>query len=965
MKTTFFIIFLCVLINSFLSFELIAQVSVGHAVAIPPSPDAGALIKYQQYPVTMSSGLVNINIPIYTIKTNKTEVPISISYHPSGIKVDEISSVVGLGWSLNAGGVITRSVRGLPDNKFGRLGVIHDKAFYDSLPEESKKTMLDQIYSMENQGTYDSESDVYSYNACGLSGSFRYDVNGERIEIPKTNNIIEYDDGLDQFTITKNDGTIYVFNNKETSLQGAQNGNNSPYPSYTSSWYLSSIKDINNQVISFDYESDPTVYTEYFEGWRVTACNYNVPNNIPYWYIPPSFDRTTTYSQSWNTQRLTKITFPSGYIFFNYLGDRADRRKYRLINVLVKNKTETVSGISLTQNYFSRWGVEKYYPGTDQNYGTHNHLRLKLDEVGLLDNTQRVYARYKLDYDVSKLLPEYNDNKFGGYDDYLPYYGQDLWGYYNGVQTNQSFLSESITGLYQVPVANRSVNSNYAQACILKKITFPTGGYTEYEYEGNKNNHGFDAGGLRIKTISTYKSQNSIPIKTSYQYENVLDNFNQESAPNSLVYSQGTIARPEGSDENFPDPPDWIGVVFDHYTSDPALPLTISNGCPVFYSKVTEYHDDGNGSNGKTIYDYLYSSDFQYNIDSYYPSGFKPRYFYVNVDHEWQRGQLSKKREYSKQNGVYKIVKSITYNYRDLNKSTKSVGFSCFENYGTIYPNDFVDVNTTCNNLFQPIDRIAQTGIRLLSEIQDSTYFTTGNTLQTTKYFYRQLDHQYEVSAVYTSRSDGSTLKSEYKYPNDLKSNSTPNVYNQMADRNILSIVVIKTDSVDNTFLKYTKTNYRSFGFGISLIVPETVEIKQGSNESEVRVHYDFFDDKGNITQITGSDGITTSYIWDSSKCFLMAEVKGATYSQISQYSGQAVDYNSSTLKSILNGVVPNALIQTFSYKPLVGMTSQTAPNGTTTYYYYNFGQLQEIKNDDLKLLKKFSNNYVTQTPFN
>src|SRR5262245_60995359 len=77
---------------------------------IPPSPVAASLGKYVEQPVGLYNGIPQVDIPIYTIQAANLSLPISLSYHASGIKVSEMASNIGLGWSLNAGGVITRSV---------------------------------------------------------------------------------------------------------------------------------------------------------------------------------------------------------------------------------------------------------------------------------------------------------------------------------------------------------------------------------------------------------------------------------------------------------------------------------------------------------------------------------------------------------------------------------------------------------------------------------------------------------------------------------------------------------------------------------------------------------------------------------------------------------------------------------------------------------------------------------------
>lgn len=92
----------------------------GVKIVPPSSPDLAALVKYE-YPVDYAYGVPKIDLPLYTIISRKLQVPISLSYHASGIKVDEIASRVGLGWNLFVGGAINRSLRGSKEDENGFL----------------------------------------------------------------------------------------------------------------------------------------------------------------------------------------------------------------------------------------------------------------------------------------------------------------------------------------------------------------------------------------------------------------------------------------------------------------------------------------------------------------------------------------------------------------------------------------------------------------------------------------------------------------------------------------------------------------------------------------------------------------------------------------------------------------------------------------------------------------------------
>ena len=82
---------------------------------IGPSPSAAGATKYGDYGVSYALGLVDVSIPLYEIKSRSLTLPISLTYDSGGVRVDDVSGPAGLGWTLEAGGVITRTVIGRDD----------------------------------------------------------------------------------------------------------------------------------------------------------------------------------------------------------------------------------------------------------------------------------------------------------------------------------------------------------------------------------------------------------------------------------------------------------------------------------------------------------------------------------------------------------------------------------------------------------------------------------------------------------------------------------------------------------------------------------------------------------------------------------------------------------------------------------------------------------------------------------
>ncbi|MEJ0033217.1 MAG: hypothetical protein WDO15_24075 [Bacteroidota bacterium] len=112
---------------------------------IPPSPNVAALQKYGNIPVSPYTGVADVSVPLYEIKIRDISVPISISYHGSGIKVGEEASRVGLGWSLNAGGVISRNIINRDDLQELPDAYASSNSIVPQMPIESTMRPLDNV----------------------------------------------------------------------------------------------------------------------------------------------------------------------------------------------------------------------------------------------------------------------------------------------------------------------------------------------------------------------------------------------------------------------------------------------------------------------------------------------------------------------------------------------------------------------------------------------------------------------------------------------------------------------------------------------------------------------------------------------------------------------------------------------------------------------------------------------------
>ncbi|MEM6801924.1 MAG: hypothetical protein AAF696_11010 [Bacteroidota bacterium] len=551
---------------------------------LPPSPTAASLGEYGEVPVGYYTGVPNISIPLYQAAGRQLSVPISLSYHASGIRVDQMASWVGLGWSLNAGGVISRTVHGFEDERSG-TGYWSVGENIPDIPSFYGWTPTEQTSQLVSDGQWDMQADMYSYNFMGQSGKFVISHDGEVICLPHNNLKIEFDPlENSEFTITDPNGIRYEFSNREetTYLSETSGG------AYTSAWYLTEVRSADGKdIINFSYTS--SVITQPV---RMSETDY---------YLAPGGtcdSKSPVYSTSINTVSsiyLSEIQTSRETIKFFSSNDRKDiLNDHRLQRMEVWRNGQMMQETQFSTSYFTGGlgSTSPIYNGTAGDFSK----RLRLDEVQTTGYDGTTSPPHVFNYDNSQLP------KIGSF-------GMDHWGYYNGENTNTTLLPQSIKpGGVIWPGADREPNPSFAKAGILTRITYPTGGYSEFEYEGHDRSVGTNieaVGGLRIKKIINH---DKVDAANDIVREFVYRNKNNPSQSTGLIQSV-PIYEYDSHDLKIVSSSLIItNCLYRSRSASPRGASAFSQGSHIVYKSVSELNGIG-GSGGKSIYYYTFNLD--------------------------------------------------------------------------------------------------------------------------------------------------------------------------------------------------------------------------------------------------------------------------------------------------------------------------------------------------------------------
>lgn len=1045
------------------------------------SANSTTLGTFGDVPVSLYTGTPNIDIPIHKVNERGVELDINLQYNPRGVRVDDVPGWVGSNWSLNAGGVITRSVRG---TSYDELNFFHGKDIntnpitpayaewptsigtlaYQELFQrgyfyhtaklnvsnwDSTTNLTNLAYNSylnfyetgkmrEQNFRMDLEPDLFTFNFMGHTGHFFLGHDGQWKVFSNSNlkvvcnldtdisyptpkfqgnqldsNIYTYPKVINKITLVDEKGNKYLFDQVEltfTNIFCDRPPLNRDARCISSAFYLTKVTDINENILfKFEYEKGPwqakfnmnfnaSLYTSAFDG-GANVSNTSIADFSPNrdWHSA-GFG---AFGQLILPSYLKKIKTESG-IEINFNSELVQNAfKYtRGGNSLIDDRTETLYGNTYSGN------VDMYFlfkePDLVTNSSVANNIynvwdrmkNKKLTNIEIKDNSNNLInvnlsfidasgvrlMLTGLDFNNSKKYKfEYNGPNLPGFLNL----SVDHLGYYNALPFKFTLHFKDYNFWTTELNASRATNQN-ALAGSLRKITYPTGGSTEFEFEPhsyskklNDNNQLISSngtiGGLRIKKI-TNNFNNSIEIKEYKYTKSITDNTSSGNLIYNPVYfkDSGNISHPLQAVQ-FSDGSPLYTRSLNSLTS-----MANFMGVQLEYTDVIE-KISGNGYTHYKFSNYEEFPDIDPVVLHTAALPFAPK-----TDRSYERGSIKEKLVYNESNILlqksiytYQALNSLQVNAVNLNFSYHIGCTGCSNPYGSTF-------------WFLPFCaayKIPYSDKYLVEEIEN-IYSPNGNYI----YLLKNKNYvRYPQSYTEPLVNNGSTFlkydymlssennvaeKTTYEYP--FESSTTMN--NIMVNKNVVPIISEKTekiqgDPLDPLFLDVLsekKMDYQTIANGITTNIPVPKEsfIRKGENAFEKEFLYTNYDSKGNIVEYKKENGLPVSILWgyNGTKPIAILEnvvyqtIPNQTITNLLNLSNLDIDngiggVTENALRNALNSLrisFPYAMIKTYTYDSMTGVTWYSDDKENITYFEYDgMLRLKTIKDKDGFLLKE------------
>ncbi|SHM74411.1 hypothetical protein SAMN05444484_1091, partial [Flavobacterium chilense] len=707
-----------------------------------------------------------------------------------------------------------------------------------------------------------------------------------------------------------------------------------------------------NTKYSFQYNSSPifrrgTTSQDYWGYMNGNTGSLMPPTTIPIKAITSYPDITFGNGNRAGDENimksgiLEKITYPEGgYSVFEYEANR-----------YIKNITSTTA-------------VDRSL--TVRADGTGNNCNVHYGEDTVVVGPNYILGSGKIFYYIS---PAKNEN---GPNSYVKYGNTTIY------RLNYD------SGLQQYPTSSGTINNIDVSGIVLKAadfrsgVTGPTGCPFLNITASWKEATGtivtpttIFVGGLRIKSIKNYLPGATLP-ETQKQY--VYEQENLIAPEGAGTYKRGII---ETQNQSIVKPICSSSTIYNN---------NIGGGPGMTYGKVTEIdiNKDTAIKNGKIEYFYenipaLREIDFfptiykhpQYNDTSIqFSNGLVPfatqisDFAYYKND-TWNYGSLIKTKYYKNDtSNTFKIVKNIDNTYQKLieKKIPYDIVFSIFEppfdpgnNY--VFPTTPYDQSGDFYSYqFFYFTGSTTFGKKVLTSTIETDYDVNEapTTQKTTNYGYENPAH-YQLTKTETFNSKNEVLRTQLSYPQDLVSTGQTAEMQKLITQNKIDKPVKTETFVNNVQTSESITKYEESSATGNVLLPKEIHSSKGAVEtfpfdnSNRKVNFVLYDSdlvsgvsvgNGNVIEYSLENGTPVSIIWGYNKTQPIAKIENATYSEVSSYVVNLQDKsNTATETELINALnslrtaLPNAMITTYTYIPLVGVSTITDPKGDKITY--------------------------------
>ena len=506
---------------------------------IPTSPQAETIKMFGDHNISYFYGTINIEVPLFKLSHYDYELPVNLQYLPTTIKPNYNYDVFGHGWSLSINSCISRSIDDLPDENSSFK--LNSNILNNVIPIGSTSTVYNRIntlnlaYDKFNATLPDGSSFEFIIDGNNYTNATPIVTNGRNVKI----HINYSNSNIYTFEVTDEKGIKYIFDEGDIPLLGTTN----LHMTSNVSWKL--VK------IIFPYTEEPIEFF-YEKSIKSESINTVVEDGIMmmHEHIPASGNQQhatnlvninkykSGQSIGHQMKLLTKVKWGQNQLLLNYHNPSSLSNHNFVNKIELKSGQITTKVFDLNMTKYNGWnmgvfqiaklnsltvnndsnGKEKYsfeYQTTDYNYYGTDHWGNSnyLDTRNLVSNFN-VFVEFDLNYHQ---IVDNNGNTTNPY-------------VYNVIKKPNETTPYAKLKLHNWSISDiREANKPWHYG-VLKKIIYPTGGSTTYEFENHKylsstdengdyiidirNRRIANAGGFRIyKIINSDANNNVLSIK--------------------------------------------------------------------------------------------------------------------------------------------------------------------------------------------------------------------------------------------------------------------------------------------------------------------------------------------------------------------------------------------------------------------------------------------------------------------